>query len=90
VIKGVGLLRGGREDEGKAVLAAVKEKYGALKLKGSTYGEFADAWLSRHPAADLEVGKKAPEIVGRTIDDKPIKLSDFKGRVVVIDFFGDW
>ena len=33
---------------------------------------------------------KAPEIVGHDVYGKPMKLSDFAGRVVVIDFWGDW
>ncbi len=38
----------------------------------------------------LQVGMKAPEIVGHDVYGKPMKLSDFAGRVVVIDFWGDW
>ncbi len=38
----------------------------------------------------LSVGKKAPEIVGTDIDGKTFKLSDSRGKVVVLDFFADW
>jgi hypothetical protein len=38
----------------------------------------------------LRVGKKAPEIVGEDIEGKPFKLSEFRGKVVLLDFWGNW
>jgi S1-C subfamily serine protease/thiol-disulfide isomerase/thioredoxin/phage FluMu protein Com len=38
----------------------------------------------------LAIGKQAPEVVGREVTGKELKLSEFRGRVVVIDFFADW
>jgi peroxiredoxin len=38
----------------------------------------------------LCLGKKAPEITGTDIDGKTFRLSDYKGKVVVVDFFADW
>ena len=43
-----------------------------------------------HDPADLEIGKKAPEIIGKNVDGVEMKLSDYLGKVVVIDFWGDW
>ena len=39
---------------------------------------------------NLRIGKVAPEIKGSDIDDVAFKLSDYRGKVVVIDFWGDW
>lgn len=36
------------------------------------------------------VGSAAPEIEGTDIDEVPFKLSDYRGHVVVLDFWGDW
>ena len=36
------------------------------------------------------IGKAAPEITGADVDGKPLKLSDYKGKVVLLDFWGDW
>jgi thiol-disulfide isomerase/thioredoxin len=36
------------------------------------------------------IGKVAPEIDGEDIDGKPMKLSDYRGRVVVLVFWGAW
>jgi peroxiredoxin len=41
-----------------------------------------EAYEMRH----LAVGKKAPEIVGEDLDGKPLKLSDYRGNVVVLEF----
>jgi WD40 repeat protein/S1-C subfamily serine protease len=38
----------------------------------------------------LSIGKKGPEITGNDVDGKTFKLSDYKGKVVVLDFFADW
>jgi hypothetical protein len=41
----------------------------------------------RHP---ILVGKPAPEIEGEDIDGKKFKLSDYRGKVVLLDFWGHW
>ena len=38
----------------------------------------------------LEVGNMAMEIDGEDIDGQPFKLSDYRGKVVVLDFWGNW
>jgi thiol-disulfide isomerase/thioredoxin len=39
---------------------------------------------------NLTVGKIAPEIVGEDLDGKPLKLSDHRGKVVVVCFWATW
>lgn len=36
------------------------------------------------------VGRVAPEIEGTDIDGRPMRLGDFRGRVVVLKFWGTW
>ncbi len=38
----------------------------------------------------FEIGQTAPEIEGQDIEGKPMKLSEFRGKVVVINFWGFW
>lgn len=38
----------------------------------------------------LGIGKEAPDIEGTDIDGKPFKLSDYRGKVVFLDFWGHW
>ena len=36
------------------------------------------------------VGELAPDFKGRTIDGYEFKLSDYRGKVVLLDFWGNW
>jgi hypothetical protein len=38
----------------------------------------------------LSIGKMAPDIEGKDFDGTSFKLSDYRGKVVVLDFWGDW
>ncbi len=38
----------------------------------------------------LRVGKEAPDIKGADLDGKEFKLTDYRGKVVLLDFWGDW
>jgi hypothetical protein len=38
----------------------------------------------------LSVGQEAPEIEGEDIDGVRFKLSDYRGKVVLLDFWGHW
>lgn len=39
---------------------------------------------------NLKIGKVAPDIEGQDLDEVAFKLSDYRGKVVVLDFWGDW
>jgi hypothetical protein len=56
--------------------------------KTRTVGQTAEAELfeMRH----LLPGKMSPDIEGEDIDGKRFKLSDYRGKVVLLDFWGDW
>ncbi len=36
------------------------------------------------------IGEEAPEIEGVDLDGVEFKLSDYRGKVVMLDFYGDW
>ena len=38
----------------------------------------------------LQVGDMAPDVATRTLDDKPLRLSDFHGKYVLLDFWATW
>jgi len=59
--------------------------YGTKKV---ALGELADRDLFE--IRYLQPGLPAPEIVGEDIDGRPMKLSDFRGKVVLLDFWGHW
>ena len=42
------------------------------------------------PDAGPKVGQEAPEIQGEDLDGAPFKLSDYRGKIVMLTFWGDW
>ncbi len=36
------------------------------------------------------IGEAAPEITGEDLEGVPMRLSDYRGKVVVLDFWGNW
>ncbi len=74
----------------KANLQRLVDEYYDTPIGESTYGQTAERMQSAHDPAALAIGKKAPEIIGTNVDGEEMKLSDYLGKVVVIDFWGDW
>jgi cytochrome oxidase Cu insertion factor (SCO1/SenC/PrrC family) len=42
------------------------------------------------PTIGVDEGQIAPEIEGDDIDGKHFKLSDYRGKVVLLDFWATW
>lgn len=71
-------------------LQILLDEYAEVPWRLSTYGAIADAYLNPHPKEALAVGQPAPEIVGIDHKGEPMRLSDFRGRVIMLDFWGHW
>jgi AhpC/TSA family protein len=75
--------------EAEKLLEQTIAKYGDVETPSRrTLGDLAKAELFE--MRYLVVGKVAPEIEGEDLDGKPFKLSDYRGKVVVLDFWGNW
>ncbi|MEM6569645.1 MAG: hypothetical protein AAF957_14650 [Planctomycetota bacterium] len=72
------------------LLARMMDEYRAVaKAHPKTrYGKRAGGKVFKHD--HLQIGMVAPDIVGKDVDGNPMKLSDFRGKVTVIDFWGFW
>ena len=44
----------------------------------------------RRMISTLTIGKPAPDITGRDLEGKPFKLSDYRGKVVLLVFSAEW
>jgi len=84
-----------KEDEAKKLNAeaeqtfeAVVKQYPKVSVGRGTAGEMAERELFdlRH----LAVGKPAPDITGPDLDGKEFKLSDYRGKVILLDFWAHW
>jgi len=73
---------------GKPLTDADRRKLDELLARDETLGQAAEARLDE--MHNLSVGKPAPEIDGVDFDGKPLKLSSFQGKVVVLVFWGSW
>jgi|TARA_B100000700_G_scaffold325555_1_gene434652 thiol-disulfide isomerase/thioredoxin len=76
-----------REDALEQFTVAVR-KYGSVRNYKGELSELAGR--EKFKIEHLSVGGTAPEIVGEDIAGKPMKLSDYRGKVVLLDFWGDW
>jgi RNA polymerase sigma factor (sigma-70 family) len=54
----------------------------------TTYGKMAAVQLGA--LQNLTIGRHAPEIEGRDLEGKKFKLSDYRGKVVVVSFWATW
>jgi peroxiredoxin len=73
--------------ESEALFQTVIDRYPDLRIE-SNYPQNA-AELAKEELAVLRnfaIGRRAPEIVGKDIHGKPMRLSDYRGKVVVLDF----
>lgn len=46
--------------------------------------------IARPARGSVAIGQSAPEISGKDLDGVAFKLSDYRGKVVMLDFWGDW
>ncbi len=70
--------------------AAAKEAPDA-KIGNGTIATFATKEIEGLNAlASLGVGKPAPEVESLLLDGKKVKLSDYKGKVVLLDIWATW
>jgi hypothetical protein len=70
------------------LLEDVVAQYGDLDSYRSKLGKVAENDLFE--LRNLSVGKPAPEIEGEDVDGHKFKLSEYRGKVVFLDFWGFW
>jgi thiol-disulfide isomerase/thioredoxin len=93
-------LRSIREADPNALLDEIEREFDLLAK------EYSDVLADSRPTRDqiigrvvederfglirLGLGQVAPDIAGLDSDDRPFKLSDYRGKVVVLTFSGNW
>jgi hypothetical protein len=74
--------------EAEDLFEDVLEDFKTVPSAQGTLGHQAEAELFE--LRNLTVGRAAPDIVGQDVDGATFKLSDYRGKVVVLDFWGFW
>jgi hypothetical protein len=72
-----------KRDDALAILRELKDKYPT-----TDYSKRAEGYI--FAAEKLQVGMTAPDIEGEDVDGAKFKLSDYRDKVVVLDFWGFW
>jgi hypothetical protein len=72
--------------------AAEAEKYLEIAIEnfGKDNPQAKNAEMELKGLRTLRIGKEAPEITAPDLDGKDFKLSDYRGKVVLLDFWGNW
>lgn len=70
------------------MLERVVREFPSVPISKSTLGERASADLFE--MHNLLVGKVAPDIVAEDLDGKEFHLADYRGKIVLLDFWGNW
>jgi S1-C subfamily serine protease/peroxiredoxin len=71
-----------------ALLTRVTDEFADVKVQGHSLVELVKPLLFAKER--LAVGMSAPEIEGADVDGTRFKLSDYRGKVVLLEFWGDW
>ena len=74
--------------EAETFAVTVTKEYADLDGPEGNLGDAAKKMLFQ--IRNLSVGRTAPEVVSRDLDDKEVKLSAHKGKVVVLDIWATW
>jgi thiol-disulfide isomerase/thioredoxin len=76
--------------EAESLFEAVIEKFEDVNVGGYQGALATVARSELFEIRNLGIGKTVPEISGEDLDGRPMKLSDYRGKVVVLEFWGEW
>ena len=77
-----------RDEKSIRCFELLKEHFGDLAFGDSTYAVAADN--ATYFLKNLAVGKEAPLFAGEDTDGVLFRLEDYRGKVVMLRFWGDW
>jgi hypothetical protein len=78
-----------KKAEGRALLERVSKEFAGVESpRGQEYAAMAKGQLFELDY--LQIGKTPPDFEAIDENGVTFKLSDYRGKVVVIDFWGNW
>lgn len=86
----------GRGESGEGLLDGLKVAYLALHGENADYESYKSNLLSeqkqtfKDEVAKMAISEVAPDFELKDVDGNTVKLSDYRGRVVVLDFWATW
>jgi RNA polymerase sigma factor (sigma-70 family) len=82
--------------QAELALKRVETEFAPLLKEDDRLEKTARATLNSDARAELDeirnlcVGKPPPQIAGTDVEGQPFKLSDYRGKVVLLSFWADW
>jgi hypothetical protein len=77
---------GEKNEKAEVLLARVVKDYKSVANGSLAKMAERDLFVAQH----LSIGCEAPEITSEDIDGVEFSLADYRGKVVVLDFWGNW
>ncbi len=77
-----------KAEEVEKLYETIVDKYADVESRRGKIGAVAKNALFE--MRFLAVGREAPDIEGEDIDGVEFKLSDYRGKIVLLDFWGNW
>ncbi len=87
----VNAMASGRDESMKAdmldLASEIKERFGNERFRSTSIEDVLNPLLD---AEKLSIGSLAPEIIGTDASGQKFRLTDYRGKVVMLDFWADW
>jgi peroxiredoxin len=84
------LLQPGSPLKSRKLFTRLIEKYGQVKVPDANLTIADVAAPKLYELEHHARGMTAPDFEGRETNDNPMSLHDFRGKIVMLDFFGTW
>ena len=72
---------------GKKLTTILFNKF-SMELKNSEYGKKINEFITLN--REIKVGDKFVDFTQTNTENKPISISDFKGKIILLEFWGSW
>lgn len=76
------------KEEYLGLMRTIAAEYADVAYRDGTLGAIAEGGIFQ--VERLQIGMEVPDIEGEDIDGVPFQLSDYRGKVVLLDFWGHW
>lgn len=77
------------------IVSAMNERYGGEEAENDNQeftesGQEGAGMVAPNAPSGLKVGEKAPDFTLQTLDGKTVKLSDYRGKKVFLNYWATW
>ena len=76
------------KDEYMSLFQKVSDEYSDIEFRDRPISKMAEGAMFE--AENLKIGDQVPDLEGEDLNGESFKISDYRGKVVVLDFWGHW